>query len=202
MAPSLTRWSYSRAGSLSYTRWKPSVHKLSNWFQLLVYERLVRDPDYPARVYECTLKLWLKPGLNHSFNCNSNPNPNPATSASYRGLMPREEDSADTLPRPSRSSIKTGPARKNTARILKNLSTADAHDFFQLLFRTGLIVLISITCSLLPLYFMHEIREIFNIRFFPEISLDKCLTLNSTNISQWNYNSVMKLCLAVYRNCK
>jgi len=23
----------------------------------------------------------------------------------------------------------------------------------------------------------------------PEISLDKCLTLNSTDISQWNYNS-------------
>jgi len=40
---------------------------------------------------------------------------------------------------------------------------------------------------------MHEIRETFDVRFMPEISLDKCLTINSTNISQLNYNSVMKL---------
>jgi len=45
-------------------------------------------------------------------------------------------------------------------------------------------VLISITCSLLALYFMHEIREISDIGFMPEISLDKCLTLNFTDISQ------------------
>jgi len=44
-------------------------------------------------------------------------------------------------------------------------------------FRTDSIVLISITCSLLALYIMHEIREISDIRFMPEISLDKCLTL-------------------------
>jgi len=45
-------------------------------------------------------------------------------------------------------------------------------------------VLISTTCSLLALYYMHEIREISVIRFMPEISLDKCLTLNFTDISQ------------------
>jgi len=38
---------------------------------------------------------------------------------------------------------------------------------------------------------MHEIRETSDVRFMPEISLDKCLTLNSTDISQLNYNSVM-----------
>jgi len=51
-------------------------------------------------------------------------------------------------------------------------------------FRTDSIVLISTTCSLFALYFMHEIREISDIRFMPEISLDKCLTLNFTDISQ------------------
>jgi len=50
--------------------------------------------------------------------------------------------------------------------------------------------------------FMHKTNEISGIRFLPEISLDKCLTLNSMDISQRNYNSVMKLCLAMYRNCK
>jgi len=55
ITPSLTRRSYSRAGSLGYELgWKPSVHKLSNRFRLLVYERLVRNPDYPVRVYEHT----------------------------------------------------------------------------------------------------------------------------------------------------
>jgi len=28
-----------------------------------------------------------------------------------------------------------------------------------------------------PLYFMHEIRETSDVRFMPEIFLDKCLTL-------------------------
>jgi len=37
-------------------------------------------------------------------------------------------------------------------------------------------VLISITCSLLALYFTYEIRETSEVRFMPEISLDKCLT--------------------------
>jgi len=40
-------------------------------------------------------------------------------------------------------------------------------------FRTDSIVLISTTYSLLALYFMHEIREISDVRFMPEISLDK-----------------------------
>jgi len=51
-------------------------------------------------------------------------------------------------------------------------------------FITDSIVLISTTCSLLALYFMDEIREICEVRFMPEISLDKRLTLNSTDISQ------------------
>jgi len=51
--------------------------------------------------------------------------------------------------------------------------------------------LISITCSLLAFYFMHEIRETSEVRFVPEISLSKCLTLNFTDIRQWNYNSVV-----------
>jgi len=70
------------------------------------------------------------------------------------------------------------------------------------LFRTHSIVLTSMTCRLLVLYFMHEIREISGVRFMTEISLDKGLTLNPMDISQWNYNPVIKLCLAMYRNCK
>jgi len=50
--------------------------------------------------------------------------------------------------------------------------------------------------------FMHKTNEISDVRFMPEISLDKCLTLNFMDISQRNYNLVMKLCLAMYRNCK
>jgi len=50
--------------------------------------------------------------------------------------------------------------------------------------------------------FMYKTNEISGIRFMPEISLDKCFTLNSMDISQRNYNSVMKFSLAVYRNCK
>jgi len=69
-------------------------------------------------------------------------------------------------------------------------------------FTTDSIVLISTTCSLLALHFINEISKISGVRFMPEISLDKCLTLNFTDISQRNYNSVMKLRLAVYRNCK
>jgi len=42
-------------------------------------------------------------------------------------------------------------------------------------------------------FFMHAIKEISDVRFMPETSLDKCLSLNSTDISQWNYNSAMKL---------
>jgi len=45
------------------------------------------------------------------------------------------------------------------------------------LLSTNSTVLISITCSLLALYFLHEIRETYDIRFMPEISLDKCLTV-------------------------
>jgi len=60
-------------------------------------------------------------------------------------------------------------------------------------FITDSIVFISTTHRLLALHFMHEIRDISDVRFMPEISLDKCLTLNSTDISPWNYNSVMKL---------
>jgi len=37
--------------------------------------------------------------------------------------------------------------------------------------------------------FMYEIREISGVRFMPEISSNKCLTLNSMDITQWNYNS-------------
>jgi len=51
-------------------------------------------------------------------------------------------------------------------------------------FTTDSTVLISVTCSLLVVYFMHEIRETSGVRFMPEISFDKCLTLNSTNIGQ------------------
>jgi len=51
-------------------------------------------------------------------------------------------------------------------------------------FRTYSVVLISITCSQLALYFMHEIRETSDIRFMPETSLDKSLILNSADISQ------------------
>ena len=55
-------------------------------------------------------------------------------------------------------------------------------------FRTYSIVLIHITCSLLAPYFMDEIRETVDVRFMTEASSDKCLTLNFTDISQWNYN--------------
>jgi len=33
---------------------------------------------------------------------------------------------------PHRSSLKSGPARKNTARVFKNLTTTDTHEFIQL----------------------------------------------------------------------
>jgi len=36
---------------------------------------------------------------------------------------------------------------------------------------------------------MYEIREISGVRFMPEISPNKCLTLNTMDITQWNYNS-------------
>jgi len=49
------------------------------------------------------------------------------------------------------------------------------------IFITDSIMVISTTCSLLALYFMHEIREIADVRFMPEISLHKRLTLNSTH---------------------
>jgi len=39
--------------------------------------------------------------------------------------------------------------------------------------RTDSILLISITCSLLALYFMHEIAEISYVTFIQEIFLDK-----------------------------
>jgi len=40
-------------------------------------------------------------------------------------------------------------------------------------FRTDSLVLISITCNLLALYFIHEIRETFDVKFMPEISLEQ-----------------------------
>jgi len=84
-----------------------------------------------------------------------------------------------------RSSLKTGPAwpgktRPGFLKILQQLKHVNLSNYF---FRTDSIVLICITCSLLALYFMHEIRDTSDIRFMPEISLDKCLTLNFTDIS-------------------
>jgi len=106
----------------------------------------------------------------------------------------------------SGSSLKTGPARPGKTRpgSVKNLLQLIHMNLSNYFFITDSAVLISTTCSLLALYFMHEIREISDVRlrFMPEMSLDKRLTLNSTDISQWNYNSVTKLCLAMYRNCK
>jgi len=72
-------------------------------------------------------------------------------------------------------------AIQDVLKILQQLIHVNLSNYF---FRTGSIVLLSDTCSLLALYFMHEIRETYDVRFMPEISLDKCLTLNSTDISQ------------------
>jgi len=66
-------------------------------------------------------------------------------------------------------------------KILQQLLHMNLSNYF---FRTDSVVLMCTACSLLALYFMHEIREIFDIRFMPEISLDKCLTLNFTDTSQ------------------
>jgi len=87
----------------------------------------------------------------------------------------------------SAGSIKTCPARKNTVSVFLNFTKTDMSVHMNLcnyFFRIHSIVLISTTCSLLALYFMHEIRETSDVRFMPEISLDKCLTIYSMDISQ------------------
>jgi len=78
------------------------------------------------------------------------------------------------------SSLKTGPARPGLIKILQQLIHMNLSNY---LFITDSIVLLSTTCRLLALHFMHEIWEISDVRFMPEISLDKFLTLNSTDIS-------------------
>jgi len=55
---------------------------------------------------------------------------------------------------------------------LANVSMLETVEYF---FRTYSIVLISMTCSLLALYFMNEIRESSDVRFMPEISVDVCV---------------------------
>jgi len=54
-------------------------------------------------------------------------------------------------------------------------------------FRTDSIVLISITCSLLALGFMHEIRETSDVRLMPEImQIPRLIPLNTINIVSYN----------------
>jgi len=65
-------------------------------------------------------------------------------------------------------------------KILQQLIHVNLSSYF---FRIDSIVLICITRSLLALYFMHEIRETSDVRFMPEIFVDKCLTLNSMDIN-------------------
>jgi len=64
------------------------------------------------------------------------------------------------------SSLKTDPTQPGKTRpgFLENLTTTDTHEFItNYFFRTYSTVLISIICSLLEHYFMHEIR----MNFFP-----------------------------------
>jgi len=44
-------------------------------------------------------------------------------------------------------------------------------NFSNYFFRTDSIVLISVPCSLLALYFMYEIRETSDVRFMPKFPL-------------------------------
>jgi len=66
-------------------------------------------------------------------------------------------------------------------------------------FRTDSIVLMSITRNLLALYFTHEIRETSDDRFMPEISLDKCLILNSTVSSHFSKSQIAESHFAKYQ---
>ena len=62
------------------------------------------------------------------------------------------------------------------AKVFKNHTTLIHMNLSNYFVRTDSVELISITCSLLALYFMHEIRQTSDVGFMPEISLHKCMT--------------------------
>jgi len=91
------------------------------------------------------------------------------------------------------SSLKTSPARKTWTGFFKSLQQLIHINLFHYFFRTDSAVLMSITYSLLALYFVHEIMETSYIRLIQEISFDKHTHTHNHFTALWNLSGTTRM---------